>query len=432
MRITVFLNGLGLGGTEKAACRWAHGLMERGHEVSVLALLDGPRRMQLEEDRIPTTIVVPNGEAIADLLRRERPDVIHAHVPGNRHIGETLGDALARLPKIPVVQTNIFGRLENPLEDRWTDFRLYISWTSCVQAARRAGIPLTPDFFRRASVAVYPLDPRDGPAPSAVEEFRRAIGVSGAEVLFGRLSRPEPNKWIDLPVDAFRFARRSNQGMKLLLREPPVAVARELLSAPDKDAFVILPATSDQCQLELTISSLDAVLHTSSIGESFGYGIAEPMNFGKPIIVNSTPWGDQAQIELVQPGMCGLLASTSRSVAKAMTLLASDPRLRAKLGEQGRKHIRRLADPINSLDRLEDALLNAVRGLDNANALADSERANQAARLLDRYQFSGSIEDAVVLRGRNLRHCFHQIKQRIARGASRAGGRTNRIRSSKV
>jgi len=52
-----------------------------------------------------------------------------------------LGQALKLLPKrIPVVQTNVFGRLNNPAEDAWTDFRLFISWMSCVQAARRPGV----------------------------------------------------------------------------------------------------------------------------------------------------------------------------------------------------------------------------------------------------------------------------------------------------
>jgi len=38
MKLVVLINSLGLGGTEKAAGRWARGLQARGHAVTVLTL----------------------------------------------------------------------------------------------------------------------------------------------------------------------------------------------------------------------------------------------------------------------------------------------------------------------------------------------------------------------------------------------------------
>jgi hypothetical protein len=123
VKILTFSTNLGLGGTEKAACRWARGLCERGHEVAVLTLASGPRRAELETAGIEVKVLDASSEAVADDLHARRPDVIHAHVPGYPHPGDVLGEALSALgKKIPVVQTNIFGRLENPREDRWTDF----------------------------------------------------------------------------------------------------------------------------------------------------------------------------------------------------------------------------------------------------------------------------------------------------------------------
>ena len=148
MRIAVFLNSLGLGGTEKAACRWAWGLRDRGHQVTVLALRDGARRAELEEHGVSVRIVAGTARPVAEALQDVSPDAIHAHAPGHPHDGDVLGAGLALLPKkIPVVQTNIFGHLRNPKEDAWTDFRLFISWTSCVQAARRVFVPLDEFFF---------------------------------------------------------------------------------------------------------------------------------------------------------------------------------------------------------------------------------------------------------------------------------------------
>jgi glycosyltransferase involved in cell wall biosynthesis len=291
MKLVSFVNILGLGGTEKAAGRWAWGLKERGHQVTVLTLQDGARRPEFEQHGLSVRIINETAHAVAEALQEIVPDVIHAHVSGYPHMGDVLGEGLALLSKkIPVVQTNIFGRLENPREDAWTDFRLFISWTSCVQATRRSFRKLDADFFRRASVAVYPLDP---PSAADTAAFRKQIGVANDEVLFGRLSRPEPNKWTNLALDAFRLALRKNRKIKLLLREPPQLVAAGLRASPDADRFIILSITSDVGELRRTMSALDVVLHTSSIGESFGYGIAEPMNLGKPVITHSVPWGDQ-------------------------------------------------------------------------------------------------------------------------------------------
>jgi glycosyltransferase involved in cell wall biosynthesis len=411
VRIVVFINQLGFGGSEKAACRWARELTQRGHEIHVITLADGSRRAELESCGIDVRIVAPEPISIQKCLDELHPEVIHAHVPGHPHQGDVLGAALKLIPKVPVVQTNIFGQLENSKEDAWTDFRLFISWTSCVQAARRYFKPLNEAFFRHASVAVYPMDADDGPASLEAENFRRKHGIQKDEILFGRLSRPEPNKWSDLPLHAFRIAAKRNPRLKLLLREPPHEVASNLRSASDNDRFVILPATSDSFQLAVTIASLDAVLHTSSMGESFGYGIAEPMNYGKPVIANSTPWLDQAQIELVRNGECGFIASTPATIAKGILKLAGDADLRLKLGRSAKSHIRKLADPIESTNRLEEALRSAVNGLENPHRGEDLMRARSAADYLDSEQFGHSLCEQIALRPRYCWSRFHQWRR---------------------
>ncbi len=413
MKLVVFVNGLGLGGTEKAAVRWARGLQARGHAITVLALAEGPRRAELAAAGIAVHVVPPQAAELAERLRQLDPAVIHAHAPGYPHPGDVLGAALALLPrKIPVVQTNIFGRLQNPAEDAWTDFRLFISWTSGVQAARRACTPLDETFFRRSSVAVYPLDPLDPPPPGAVAAFRQAQGVRPDEVLFGRLSRPEPNKWSNLVLAAFRRARRSHSNIKLLLREPPPAVAAQLRSAPDADRFVILPATGEAGELRLTLAALDAVVHTSAIGESFGYGIAEPMNLGRPVITHSVPWQDQAQIELVRHGEVGFVTSTPAAMAAAMGQLAADPSLRERLGRAAQQHIRTLASPETSLDRLEAILQAAVEGRVNPRSAADLAHARTTAHYLDQHQFGHSFGEQLALRPLHYRVRFHEWRHR--------------------
>lgn len=413
MNVLVFINNLGIGGTEKAACHWACGLKQRGHSVAVLTMQDGPRRFELEANGISVFIKPMQVLQIAEAIALINPDVIHVHAPGFPHEGDLLGEALLRLPKIPVVQTNIFGRLENPKENAWTDYRLFISWTSCVQAARRSFQKLDSTFFENKSVAVYPLDPDDGPDADEIKFFRKEHGLLDSDIVFGRISRPEPNKWTDLPLQAFRLALKQNPHLKLLLREPPPAVTASLLKSKDAERFCILSATNDPSELRLTIASLDAVLHTSSIGESFGYGIAEPMNYGKPVITNSIPWGDQAQIELVRHGECGLVASTPQTMKKAILDVASDFELRASMGEKAKSHIRYLTHPKESLDRLEGILNAAIERALNPKIEEDLKRAQESGYYLDKFQFGKDWQEQLVLRSFYFRVRFHQLRKII-------------------
>ncbi len=411
MKVAVFVNGLGLGGTEKAACRWTWGLKDRGHHVVLFSLEDGPRRMELEQHGVQAEIVKMSPGEIAAALRRFKPDVIHTHAPGHEHPGDILGSALKLLPKIPVVQTNVFGHLYHPPEDAWTDFRAYISWTSCVQAARRVYRKLDLKFFRYNSVVVYPIDPLDPPPLGDIAAFRKQLGVANDEILFGRIGRPDLGKWSNLGLNAFRLALRRNGKIKLLLREPPSEIAVQLRGAPDKDHFVMLPATSDARELRRTLAVLDVVLHTANAGESFGYGIAEPMNLGKPVITHSVPWQDQAQIELARHGECGFVSSTPVAMAEKILLLAEDDVLRRRMGAEAQRHIRALATPDVSITRLEKLFEATIAKRENPFALEDFQRAQETAAYLDEHQFGHSFQEQIALRPLYYRVRFHEFRR---------------------
>jgi glycosyltransferase involved in cell wall biosynthesis len=400
MKIAVILNTLGIGGTEKAACRWARGLHQRGHDVVVWTLVDGPRRRELEDAGVCTRVFGVHPGEWRQALRREAPEVIHVHVPGYPHVGDVLGDALVGLPKIPVVQTNVFGQLRNPREEQWTDFRLFISWTSCVQAVRRIGGKLDGDFFRRASVVVYPVDGVAQPSRDRTLAFRSSLGVREDEVLLGRLSRPDPAKWTNLSVLAFQRAVSANAKQKLLLREPPEQVAVELRRSRWRDHVIILPATTDAEELGVTVAALDVVLHTSSIGESFGYGIAEPMRAGKPVITHSVPWGDQAQLELVRHGETGFVASTPAAMACAIARLGEDGGLREQMGAAGSRYIQRIADPDTTLERLECILRTVASGGDSPYRERDLAEARAAEENLHAQEFGHTVGEWCFLRAK--------------------------------
>ena len=426
MKIAVFLNQLGIGGTEKAACEWARqlSLFPNCKGISVISMNDGPRKRDLEKAGIPVQIQ-SNAAGIAEVLGGI--DVIHAHAPGFPHAGDVLGEALKLVKKkIPVVQTNIFGKLENPREKAWTDFRLFISWTSCVQAAWRSGRKLDLDFFRHQSVAFYPVSPLSETEQAQLEKqalaFRKSIGLRSDHVLFGRFSRPEPNKWTPVIIPAFLDAYRKNPNVRLLLREPPAQVASDLRSAnltsPNESTaktypILILTATSDAHELAVSQMACDVILHTSSIGESFGYGIAEPMNLGKPVITNSVPWHDQAQLELVRQGECGLIGSTVPSLKAAILRMADDRACRKAFGESAKKHILSIADQVESTDRVKMAMRCAIESRNNPLAEQDLEMARKTTEYLDSHQWGHSFQESLWLQSRNTMIHFLRWQRQI-------------------
>ena len=83
---------------------------EQGHSERVemlLSILDGSTaKVSRGELPFPSANVLCD---LADALRDLDPEVLHVHAPGQPHTGDVLGEALRDLPKIPVVQTNVYA-----------------------------------------------------------------------------------------------------------------------------------------------------------------------------------------------------------------------------------------------------------------------------------------------------------------------------------
>jgi glycosyltransferase involved in cell wall biosynthesis len=93
---------------------------------------------------------------------------------------------------------------------------------------------------------------------------------------------------------------------------------------------VIDIGVADEKALHKIYYSIDMLTHCSRIGESFGRTIAEAMAARKPVVVNSSPWMDNAQIELVDNWVTGFVTLTSKTFADAVAYLVKHPEL-AKL-----------------------------------------------------------------------------------------------------
>ena len=265
-RILIFA-GSGIGGTEKCATLFAQTLAYRGHAVGYVSL-PGPRAESLERSGV--TIFTPSDhpEVLAGIIRKFRAEIVHQHVPGypcRNPIYAAL--ELLRGRRIRLIETNVFGRLEDREGHERVDFRMFVSSASAAQAFRRASKKLTMSSIGNQMVVANPVretTPR-GPDHSS-ESFRRGLGVGKDEVLFYRIGQPGC-KWTQWELEAFRLIKKTVPESRLLLMEPPKNLWKRIEPEASRLGVIFRKATSDFSWLEELNRSADIAIHASAWGD---------------------------------------------------------------------------------------------------------------------------------------------------------------------
>src|SRR5262249_49949665 len=164
------------------------------------------------------------------------------------------------------------------------------------------------------------------PAPQPAEgraQLRKALGLPEDAFIAIRLGRPDPRKWSDLLIV---------HGARLLADLPRLHLV--FLSAPASRQGVIrrlmgrratlAPFTTDRATVARYLAASDVMLHYARYGESFGYALAEAALAGLPVVAQATPWGDNAQAELIRDGETGFLVDDYPSARQALLRLTND------------------------------------------------------------------------------------------------------------
>jgi hypothetical protein len=225
-------------------------------------------------------------------------------------------------------------------------------------------------------VACPPLQREDKAA------LRRRLGLPGDAFIALRVGRPDPRKWSDLLII---------HGVGLLAELPRLHLV--FLSAPASRAPVIrrlmgeratlAPFTTDRSLVGQYLAAADVMLHYARYGESFGYAIAEAALARLPVVVQATPWGDNAQAELIREGETGFIVSDYADALRALARLLAEPALGPALATAAARDIERRFG-VGATWRLLDAFIEHARangrGLITAPAdLAADQRARLAA-----------------------------------------------------
>jgi len=331
-------SSLGMGGVEKNVQTIAEAMPREVFEVSVCATdCWGARGENLARKGFQTTCLEGDIGSIRGVLKDIDPHIMMIHRAGGR---ERKWDTILRAGnnhRRTIVEHNVFGIPDTGPTDGLIDLHLHKSMTSYLKFQRLAR-DRNYERINRHAVLYNLLDIKEIQRVETTElarvQTRMNCGIKEGEVLFLRVGRSDLAKWGDMLTFALPHIIELVPNARFLFVGVPSS-RRAYFQRRFGERVLCLNDTISDDKLMSLYRSADILLHSSRIGESFGYSIAEGMACGLPVIVNSTPWADNAQIELVDHMRTGIVANTPRGMAEAAGYIARNKDTRMVMGEAG-------------------------------------------------------------------------------------------------
>ncbi|HEV3321809.1 MAG TPA: glycosyltransferase family 4 protein [Solirubrobacteraceae bacterium] len=329
LELAVVCNSFGMGGTAKAAVTYAcHHDRARVRPRAIALTEPGVRAGELEAQGIE---VVCAGDDLGRLTRQLRGvDVVHVHRFGS---AEPLVPAACRAAGVEaLVETNVFGRRDTSPDDAQFCAHLHISQMCAMRYRERAGIELEA-FHRRQRTLYYPVDADALRAEATTrDEAHALLGLDPGRPTVVRVGRDDDRKWGDILVAMAPHLLELVPDVQIVLVGATAHRRAQLRRLGALDRVHCQASTNEPRRLAAFYCAADVFASASSIGESFGLAIAEAMALGVPIVTSSTPWTDNAQVEVVDNGMNGWVANHPRAFAEAVADLLGDERRRVAFG----------------------------------------------------------------------------------------------------
>jgi len=341
IRIIEAGNSMGLGGTEYVIQLYCKYLNKEYFDVTALGIHEGGERVQLIEE-LGVKVVLLEGDLtkLADLLKET--DVFHWH--GNGKLDpEIFTIVAANKPKM-VIQTNIFGNFRESVLYQSIDYDLYISKMILIRRMYRDSY-LKNNFFKKRRVLYNPVDVdvMDHLLPSndTINKFKEQYDLSD-KFIVGRVGRADRAKFDLVSLDAFAAFAKEVKNARFLLVGAIEIIFEHAQKLGIADKLIVLENTADLEQLLIYYRCIDIFIAASHIGESFGIVIAEAMAVGTPLITISTPDKDNAQIELVDNELTGLVVERDvTTIHQALKYLHTNPEIRKSLGKAAQQKVKK-------------------------------------------------------------------------------------------
>ncbi len=349
------------GGVTEHVRHLAHWLRRLGHEVRVFA---PSSRRQAEYEipdfyRIGRVFPIPGNASVAritlsfhlarrvrEILDREQFDVLHFHEP------LVPGLPLTLLPWAHAPQVGTFHAFARSNIGYHYGRPILRGYVSHLDATIAVSVPAR-DFIRR----YFPqLEPRVVPNGVDVDRFRpglvpiRHLRDDRVNVLF--VGRLEKRKGLGDLIQAYRYLRSRVPRSRLIVAgDGPLRGMVESLCSRYRLEDVVLAGYVPDQVLPRFYGTADIFCSPATGRESFGVVLLEAMASRLPVVVTEIP----GYLSVVEPGVDSLTVRPKSPVAlgEALTVLARDPLLRARLAEAGYIKAQTYAWPVVAAQVLE-------------------------------------------------------------------------------
>jgi glycosyltransferase involved in cell wall biosynthesis len=356
LELAIVCNSFSMGGTAKAAVTYALNHDRARVSPRAIALSEpGLRAAELEAAGIEVLCAEDDPERLARQLRGV--EVVHVHRAG---MAEPIVPAACRLAGVEaLVETNVFGWRDASTDDAQFAAHLLISQMCAMRYRERAGLDLQ-SFHRRHRTLHYPVDV-DALRADAMSrsEAHALLGLDPERPTVVRVGREDDRKWGDILVAMVPHLLRLVPDVQVVLVGATTHRLAQLRRLGVLERVRCMPSSSEARRLAAFYCAADVFASASSIGESFGLAIAEAMTLGTPVVTSSTPWTDNAQVEVVDNGVTGWVANHPRTFAEAVADLLGDDRRRRVFGAAAAEKVDAYWHP-STLTRTLEELFEAV------------------------------------------------------------------------
>ncbi len=340
LRLVQFVPSLWHGGAELVAVNLSLALRDRVERLVVASSGGEPYSERLTAAGISLEIVprpwphprpiVRSAIAVARILRRERPHVIHAHNPG-AGAAAWLARRLARMPELAIVTTyhGVAGvRVARAKRVLALSSDLVVGVGPAVtRSLVEHGLPA-----ERTTTIFNAVDPV---ARRPTAEIRAEFGVADGVPLVVNVGRYEEQKNQALLVDALA---RLNRPLKALVVGYGTLEAELRARASDAGLEGDVVLTGMREDVPDLIAAADAFV-LSSDWEALPLVVLEALSLGTPVVATSAG----GVSDVVADGRTGLLVrpGDAEGLATALARVLDEPELVERLTSAGRGFVRR-------------------------------------------------------------------------------------------
>jgi glycosyltransferase involved in cell wall biosynthesis len=288
-----------------------------------------------------------NYKRISGIIKRETPDIVHAHAPVILGVQGIIAGKRRRIPIVVTYHTHFPDYVPHLLKGRLPPMLQNLSSMTVrnmiKQVYGKADIVTAPtrelaaelESYGLTNVAYLPNGVRFQKlktGPERVEAFRRKMGLEGRKVVLyiGRISF---EKRLEQLISAFEEIEKEGRMLLIVGGGPYLdrfCQFAESIGVKDIRFCGFL----DKEDLGAAYACGD-VFASPSDSETFGLTFIEAMNFGMPV-VGVKRLGPK---ELIRSGKNGYLVEPGdiRGMAKAIEKLLEDDNLRRRMGQEARR-----------------------------------------------------------------------------------------------